>query len=290
SGRGVFTKAFEPFLFEVEHITPPVPGKEKVAIQQLKDAIGKGGRKRTMHHQPRAACFIFEPLVLGAGGMLMYKPQPLDEMISICRKNNVLTIADEVMTGFGRTGKLFATGHLRNHPDIICLSKGITGGFLPLGLTACTESIFQAFGSDDRSKTFFHGHSYTANPLACAAADASLDLIEKKKFMADIRRIHARHLAFIKKIERHPRVQNPRVTGTIFAFDFQTTANSRQSSYFHPARNLIYDFFIERGILLRPLGNTIYVMPPYCITNEELKAVYEAIRELLEKVALVSHH
>lgn len=290
SGRGVFTKPFFPFLFEVVHIDPPLQGNEKKSFRQLKSIIGRPSSSLP-------AAFIFEPLVMGAGGMLMYPPEPLDRMIDLCRRQGVLTIADEVMTGFGRTGKLFASEHVKNQPDIICLSKGLTGGFLPMGITACTENIYRAFFSDDRSKTFFHGHSYTANPLACAAANASLDLAEKRKLMQSIRRIHSQHLGFLKKFKNNPKAHNVRVTGTILAFELQTSNPNPQfsdcrnfgkatqaSDYFHPSRSRIYNFFIERGILLRPLGNTVYVMPPYCIRDNELKKVYDAIVELTEKM------
>lgn len=285
SGRSVFTKAFEPLLFEVTHIEPPLPGREKQALEQLKTIAGSRrpvNNKQQITNGKQPACFIFEPLVLGAGGMLMYEPEPLDEMIAFCRENNVLTIADEVLTGFGRTGKLFATGYLKNQPDIICLSKGITGGFMPLGLTACTEEIYRAFLSSDRTKTFFHGHSYTANPLACAAANASLDLTEKKEFRDALKRIRAKHKAFLKKLSRHKNAENARVKGTILAFEFQSSKNKLQApSYLHAERNRIYDYFIQNGILLRPLGNTIYLMPPYCITNEELDLAYEKIERFL---------
>lgn len=274
SGRGMFTQPFSSLLFDVLHIEPPVQGKEKLSVRQLKSSI--------INRQSSIAAFIFEPLAMGAGGMIMYDPEPLDEMIAICKEHGILTIADEVMTGFGRTGKIFACEYLKNNPDFICLSKGLTGGFLPLGLTACTENIFKAFHSDDRAKTFFHGHSYTANPLACAAALASLDLVLKKDFMKSIRRINSRHLAFKNKLEKNISVRNARVTGTILAFELQTlNAKLSTSNYFHPSRNRIYDFFIERGILLRPLGSTIYLMPPYCIKDKELDLIYEKVMEFV---------
>ena len=278
SGRGVFTQPFSSLLFDVIHIEPPLPGNEKKSVEQLKSSIGK--------HPSSIACFLFEPLVMGAGGMLMYDHEPLDEMIALCRKNNILTIADEVMTGFGRTGKLFACNHLKNQSDIMCLSKGLTGGFLPLGLTACTEAIYQAFYSDDRTKTFFHGHSFTANPLACAAALASLDLVKKKYFNKSIRRIHLHHLAFMKKLERYSNIKNVRVKGTILAFEYEPKTENRKlktHNYLHPSRNHIYDFFINRGVLLRPLGNTIYVMPPYCSNKQELLFVYKTILQLISE-------
>lgn len=271
SGRSVFTNPFTSLLFEVVHIEPPLPGKESEAVEQLEAAVGSGSKQD-------AACFIFEPLVMGAGGMLMYDAKPLDKMIALCKKHHVLTIADEVMTGFGRTGKLFATEYLKNQPDIICLSKGITGGFMPLGVTVCTDTIYRPFHSDNRLKTFFHGHSYTANPLACAAANASLDLVEEKEFKKSLSRIGSSHKAFAKKLSRNEKVENVRTLGTILAFDLKTASST---SYLNPERNKIYEFFIERGILLRPLGNTIYVMPPVCVKEKELKLVYNSIEELI---------
>ncbi len=270
SERGVFTEPFSPLLFEVNRIAVPLKGFESQSLVNLKSAIE--------NNKSEIAAFVFEPLVMGAGGMLMYEPEPLDELIVLCKANKIITIADEVMTGFGRTGKLFACENLKSAPDIICLSKGITGGFMPLGLTACTEEIFKAFYSSDRTKTFFHGHSYTANPLACAAALASLDLCGKEDFKNELSRINSKHQTFKSKITGHQRVENVRVKGTILAFDLKT---DESTSYLNKERNRIYDFFIGRGILLRPLGNTIYIMPPYCITNEELDMIYQSITDFL---------
>lgn len=260
SDRSAFTGPFSELLFDVIHIPLPVKGQ----LQKAKEALqGKD-----------IAAFIFEPLVLGAGGMLMYEPELLDELITICKENNVLIIADEVMTGFGRTGKNFASEYLRGQPDIMCLSKGITGGTMALGATSCTQQIFDAFLSDDRSKTFFHGHSYTANPVACSAALASFDLLMKVDCQQSIQRIASKHIDFKNRNESSPFLKNIRTTGTILAMDIET---GEETSYFNTLRDKLNNYFLDKGIILRPLGNTIYVMPPYCISDDDLEDVYAAI-------------
>lgn len=266
SARSGFTNAFSDLLFDVIHIPLPQKGEESVAVQQLQRQISENG--------DTIAAFIFEPLVLGAGGMLMYEPEVLDQLIRICADHSILTIADEVMTGFGRTGKHFACGYLTGQPDIICLSKGITGGTMAFGVTSCTDEIYSAFLSDDRSKTFFHGHSYTANPVACAAALASFDLLIHDDCQQNIRLIAAAHLDFIARNQQHPALKNLRSTGTILAMDIET---NEQTSYFHSLSSQLYHFFLDKGIILRPLGNTLYLMPPYCISKDELLEIYTAI-------------
>jgi adenosylmethionine-8-amino-7-oxononanoate aminotransferase len=268
SGRGGFTKPYSSLLFDVIQVPFPQKGKEGSIISYFRNQVNIHGDK--------IAAFIFEPLILGAGGMLMYEASLLDQLIHICRTNNIFTIADEVMTGFGRTGKLFACEHLKENPDIICLSKGITGGTMALGVTACNQKISDAFLSDDLSKTFFHGHSYTANPLACTAANASLDLLLTDECFDNIQRIANQHSAFVKRNQEDRFLKNLRSLGTILAVDIAT---NEQTSYFNSQRDKLYDFFIEKGIILRPLGNTIYCIPPYCISNEDLEEVYLAIKD-----------
>lgn len=272
SARGAFTKPFSDLLFDVVMVPFPAKGKEEKTLAEIKAAISNQGSA--------IAAFIFEPLVLGAGGMLMYEASILDELMGICKENNILTIADEVMTGFGRTGKYFASEYLKERPDIICLSKGLTGGTLPMGVTACSFKIYNAFLSDDRGKTFFHGHSYTANPIGCAAALASLDLLLEKTCKENIQRIADRHQAFIKKIHDNDSVRNARSIGTILALDVNT---GEPTTYFNSLRDQLYSFFISRGIILRPLGNTIYVMPPYCISDHDLSFIYAAIEDVFSK-------
>lgn len=270
--RSAFTAPFTPFLFDVEYIECPIPGQEERALNQLKKILESND----------VAAFIFEPLVLGTAGMQMYKPEVLDEMLRLCISSSVLTIADEVMTGFGRTGTFFAMDQVKTKPDMICLSKGITGGTMAMGVTSCTQEIYVAFWGDvaregERAqfKTFFHGHSYTANPISCAAALASLDLLEKEECITNIRRIGEKHKEFAEKLKGKPGIKEVRCKGTIIAIEFDTG----KSGYFSDLRAQLYGYFLDRGILLRPLGNVIYILPPYCITDEELDYVYTAIRE-----------
>lgn len=268
SSRSAFTRPFEKLLFDVEFIDLPHQGN----IEQLK--------KRISAICSDLSAFIFEPLVQGAGGMQMYEAAFLDELIQHCKKEGVLTIADEVMTGFGRTGKLFASGHLTGQADVMCFSKGLTGGTMALGVTTCTLDIYNAFLSDDKLKTLFHGHSFTANPIACAAALASLDLLLEPETIGHIERISLRHQEFRSRIKGHPKIKNIRQTGTILALEWVTADNT---SYFNQLRDNLYNFFLEQGIILRPLGNIIYIMPPYCISNEQLAFIYKKIEEALER-------
>ncbi|MFC5412256.1 adenosylmethionine--8-amino-7-oxononanoate transaminase [Larkinella bovis] len=269
SGRSAFTAPFVPFLFDVEYIPAPVPGQEQVALERLQALLSDD-----------VAAFIVEPLVQGSGGMVMYQPAILDELMGLARRCGALVIADEVMTGFGRTGKLFASYHLREQPDLICLSKGLTGGTMALGVTTCTKEIYDAFRSDDKFKTLFHGHSFTANPLACTAALASLDLLLSDETQAAIQRIGQRHAVFAEQLKQKPGARNVRRQGTILAFDLDAGDASR--SYFNTIRDQAYEFLLEQGVLMRPLGNVLYILPPYCITDEQLDTVYAAIENLLK--------
>ena len=268
-GRNTFSAPFDPLLFEVVHIQIPTDNNFEALKMQFDHLV----------KNEKTAAFIFEPLVQGAAGMHMYKAEHLDQLIEIAQKNNVVCIADEVMTGFGRTGKLFATNYCSHVPDIFCLSKGITGGFMALGVTICSHTIYETFISDDISKTFFHGHSYTANPLACAAANASLDILLGEECQQNIQNICLSHTTFVEKIEGNARLRNVRQTGTILAIEFKTVENS---SYFNSFKEKAYKFYLENGVLLRPLGNVIYIMPPYCITTEELEFVYSVILKSID--------
>ncbi|MBL4678795.1 MAG: aminotransferase class III-fold pyridoxal phosphate-dependent enzyme, partial [Mucilaginibacter sp.] len=227
------------------------------------------------------ACFIFEPLVQGSAGMIMYEAQHLEALMAHCKQEGVLLIDDEVFTGFGRTGKSFGCNHVKTQPDIMCFSKGLTGGTMAFGLTTCTQEIYDAFLSDDKTKTLFHGHSYTANPVACAASLASLDLFLDPSTQANIDRIVARHQAFAESIKDHKRIANYRQTGTILAMEWETGNNT---SYFSNLRDKLYHFFLDKGIILRPLGNIIYILPPYCITDAELDYIYSAIEQALDTI------
>jgi adenosylmethionine-8-amino-7-oxononanoate aminotransferase len=266
--RNIFNAAFNKQLFKVSHIPVPTAQNINEVVKQFNNLLSK----------KNVAAFIFEPLVQGAAGMKMHSAKHLDILLAIAKKNKVVCIADEVMTGFGRTGKNFSSDYLKNKPDIICLSKGITGGFMPLGVTACTKKIFDAFYANDKTKAFYHGHSYTGNPLACAAANASITILKSKKCIAQIEMICEQHKKFTYTIANNPSVKNIQQQGTILAIELNTNENT---SYFNAIRDLVYNFFLEKGILLRPLGNVVYIMPPYCITKKELNKIYSSITELL---------
>ena len=266
--RSPFNAPFQKLLFDVVHIPTPTVENLETSLAQFEVAAQQGD----------VAAFIFEPLVQGASGMLMYEAAGLDKLLAIAKTYNIVCIADEVMTGFGRTGKIFATDHLTQKPDIMCHSKGITGGFLPLGVTTCTSEIFSAFDSDDMMKTFFHGHSYTANPIVCAAAVASMDILRGADCQNQIAMICRQHAAFLEKMKGHPQIKDIRQTGTILAMELQTGENT---SYFNSIKAIIQPFFLENGILIRPLGNVLYLMPPYCITETELLGVYEVMEKAL---------
>jgi adenosylmethionine-8-amino-7-oxononanoate aminotransferase len=266
--RNAFNLPFSKLLFDVERLPVPIKGKEEETI----------GALRKILESNTISAFIFEPLVQGAGGMVMYGPGVLDELITLCRAKNVITIADEVMTGFGRTGKFFASDHLQHKPDILCMSKGITGGVMPLGVTSCAQFIYDAFLSDDKMKTFFHGHSYTANPTACSAALASMDLFDQPEANKHIERIVKQHKDFFQKIKSHEALVEVRQLGTILAFEVKT---KERTHYLNSLAEYSSEFFMSRGIILRPLGNIVYILPPYCISNEDLQYIYGSIELFL---------
>ncbi len=274
--RGDFTRPFHPFLFNVESI--PVPN-----ANNFEDVIA---RFEHLVSTKEVAAFIFEPLVQGAAGMVMYKREYLNTLLNVAKDYDVICIADEVFTGFGRTGTLFATEQLSGLPDIMALSKGITGGTLPLGVTTCAKEIEDAFLSPERSHTFYHGHSYTANPIACAAACESFDLLMSTECQEAVKRLAKQQKIFADEIRPHPMVHDARVCGTILAVETET---SGRTSYFNELGKTIYTYFLERDILLRPLGNVIYVLPPYVITSDELGQVHQALREFLDYLQSTYH-
>lgn len=267
--RNAFVKPFWPFLFDVHSLPFPDGDNHADLLEQFRQWINSG----------EVAAFIFEPLIQGSAGMRMYSAGLLDELLAIAREAGVLCIADEVMTGFGRTGKTFAADYLKHQPDMVCLSKGLTGGTMALGVTSCTAAVQEAFRDPDIMKTFFHGHSFTANPLACAAANASLELLLTDDCQARIARIAYQQQLFADRIADHPMVESARSLGTIMALDIATAEGT---SYFNSRRNSLYEYFLKENILLRPLGNTLYILPPYIITEEELDGVYGKIEALLE--------
>ena len=267
--RGLFTKPFNPYLFGTSFIDFPTNENGETVLRQFEDLLNGND----------VAAFIFEPLIQAAGGMRMYPARILDKLISSAHKHDVVCIADEVFTGFGRTGKLFAADYLEEKPDILTLSKGITGGFLPLGVTTCSEKILAPFDSPELTRTFFHGHSYTANPLACAAANASFALLMDTACQERINSISKQHRDFAGALKNHPQVHHVRTLGTILAIELKS---DDESAYENPLRKKIYPWFLEKNILLRPLGNVFYLLPPYVISDEELLNVYDAIQDFLD--------
>ena len=268
-GKSLFTSPFEQHMFEVLQVPFPSPERGEEALRLLRKAL------RT----PTAA-FVFEPLIQGAGGMRVYAAEWLDRAIKICRSEDVLCVADEVFTGFGRTGRCFATSYLGEAPDLVALSKGLTGGMMPMGLTVANAAVSQAFESTAVEKTFFHGHSYTANPLACRVAVESLKMLLESETQQSIQSLTKQQTAFVSTLKHH-RVADARSLGTVAALTLKTM---HQTGYDNPIRDQIYDFFLERDVLLRPLGNVIYIVPPYVMSAEDLGYVHSAILDLLEQL------
>jgi adenosylmethionine-8-amino-7-oxononanoate aminotransferase len=263
--RGVFSASYEPLLFDVGRIPFPAAGAEQRTLDALEAECRAGN----------VAALLAEPLVLGAGGMLMYSAATLAEMRRICETHGVLFIADEVMTGWGRTGTLFACEQASVVPDIACYAKGITGGSLPLAVTLAREEIHAAHYSSDRRRTFFHSSSYTANPIACAAALATLELWEREPVRERLAAIGLQHDRRLAAFANDARFTNPRRTGTIAALDLQV----RDAGYLAGVGPALQEHFARRGVLLRPLGNTIYILPPYCVTSRDLDELYDAIHD-----------
>ncbi|MBD3761806.1 adenosylmethionine--8-amino-7-oxononanoate transaminase [Rhizorhabdus sp.] len=260
--RGVYNRAYQPLLFDVE--TLPFPrGDGDATIAALEQLCAQS---------PPPAALIVEPLILGAGGMLIYQPHVLKALRDICSREGVLFIADEVMTGWGRTGMLFACQHAGVTPDLMCLSKGLTGGAIPLAVTMATRDIFDAHRSDDRARMFFHSSSYTANPIACAAANANLAIWREEPVLARITHLARRQVERLERID-DPLIVGKRQLGTITAMEFVDP----YGDYLSAMAPMLGRFFRDRGLLLRPMGNTVYVMPPYCIDDDQLDAIYAAI-------------
>ena len=271
--RGIYNAPYEPLLFDVSTLPFPHAGKEQATLDALEVACGA--------REGKPAALLAEPLILGAGGMLTYAPPVLREMKQICEANDVLFIADEVMTGWGRTGTLFACEQAGITPDILCLAKGLTGGSMPLAATLCTAPIFEAHLSKDRARTFFHSSSYTANPIACAAALANLKVWADEPVRANLARIAAAHEAHLAGFRGDERFSAVRRSGTIAALDLKVT----DSGYLAEVGPRLYEFFIAQDLLIRPLGNTIYLMPPYCVSDDDLARLYGAIEEAAGLVA-----
>lgn len=269
--RGIFNAPYEPMLFDVARLPFPEAGREEVTFAAL---------ERLLREEP-AAALIVEPLVLGAGGMLMHPPAVLRRLYEIAKAHGALFIADEVMTGFGRTGTAFACEQACVTPDLLCVAKGLTGGVIPLAATLATRAIFNAHYATDRAKTFFHSSSYTANPLACAAAAANLDIWLSEPVAERIAALAAMQAERLRPFGGDRRFTNLRQTGAIAALDVVV----RDAGYLAGVGPKLYDHFMAADVLLRPLGNTVYVMPPYCTTAADLDRVYAAIRSAADAVA-----
>jgi adenosylmethionine---8-amino-7-oxononanoate aminotransferase len=268
--RGVFNAAYRPLLFDVDTIPFPAPGDEQDTLDAFEHlCCGQ-----------QVAALLVEPLILGAGGMKMYPPRLLAELKRIAKCYGSLLIADEVMTGWGRTGTLFACEQAAITPDILCVSKGITGGALPLAATLCSREIFDAHLSSDRSRTFFHSSSYTANPIACAAALANLTVWENEPVLRRIEMLEQMHRERLAPFRSDPRFINVRQRGTIAALDLDVSTSGYLSNVGPPLRA----FFRDRDLLIRPLGNVIYLMTPYCVTPDDLDRAYAAIDEAADVI------
>jgi adenosylmethionine-8-amino-7-oxononanoate aminotransferase len=263
--RGVFNQAYEPLLFGVDRLPFPAPGREQETLDAFEFYCATG----------QVAALLIEPLILGAGGMRTYPASVLAELKRIAEKHDALMIADEVMTGWGRAGSLFACEQAGVTPDILCTSKGLTGGALPLAATLCTAGIFDAHLSTDRRRTFFHSSSYTANPIACAAAVANLAVWKDEPVRERIVSLQEMQQEGLARFQDDLRFTDIRQVGTITALDLRVPAGG----YLSDVGPRLRAFFRDRKLLIRPLGNVIYLMPPYCVTAAELDRAYDAIDE-----------
>ncbi len=267
--RGYFNDPFEHFFFDVDFLPFPDKEDEQEALRKAQELFETG----------EIAGIIVEPIIQGSAGMRVYSAEWLDQLITLAHRYEALVIFDEVMTGWGRTGRLFAMDHCVNKPDVVCLSKGLTGGTLPLGLTVATEEIYEAFLHPEKTKALLHGHSYTGNPLVCAAANASLDIFEEDETWANIEQIETAHRSFLNELQQLPNVVHAAVCGTILRFEIET---GEGNTYFSDIRDKAYRYFLENGCLIRPLGNVVFVNPPYCITDVELRKIYDVMLGFLK--------
>ena len=268
-----FHNPFKDLFFNV--LSVPYPdtwdGDEEVALKEQKAIQILEGYLNDHHH--KIAAIILEPLIQGASGMRICRPQFIKAVIDRVRQENILVIFDEIMTGFGRTGTFFAFDQLDIIPDFLCISKGITGGFLPLALTITNNKVYEAFLGDDFSTAFAHGHSYTANPLACSAAITSVKLLKNSECQNSIKNLNDAHKKGLGQLKlKCPRIEKTRMMGTIAAFDLKNATHLIPS---------LKQQCLEQGMLLRPLGNTVYLLPPYCITNEVVEWVYSKILNII---------
>lgn len=269
SGLSVYNGPFEEFFIDVKRIPVPNGENHQNILNQLEDIISKN----------KIAGFVYEPLVQGAAAMKMHNAEGLNAILKFCKANQIITVADEVMTGFGKTGKHFASLHIETKPDVICLSKALTGGLLPMAITTCTQDIYEAFYSNDISKGLLHAHTYSANPLSCTAALASIELLQTAEIQDNIIRIIASHKNFGNHIKNHEKVKRIRRTGVIFALDLNV-----EMARYGNLRDKLLNFFMDNGVFLRPLGNTIYIQAAYVITDKQLDKIYQVIEDALNNI------
>jgi adenosylmethionine---8-amino-7-oxononanoate aminotransferase len=285
SEDSIFTRPFAPLLFEVVRAESPYCYRCPLGLERARCAIDclSSLEEALQLHGERVAAVLVEPMLQAAGGMVVWPAEFLAGARRLCDRYGTLLIADEVLTGFGRTGRMFACEHAAVSPDIVCLSKALTAGYLPLGATVATENVFDAFVSGDRSRTFFHGHSFTANPLACAVALASLDLFREHDVLARIARLETQMREALTPLAALPGVGDVRVIGGVGVVELVTDKTTRRTGgYLDGIGSRLAARFLERGLLLRPLGNVVYFMPPYVITDDE--ATW-ALRQIAEVIA-----
>lgn len=266
SSLSVYNGAFEDHFIRVERIPVPNGENNQDVISHLKNLLD----------QHQIAGFIYEPLIQGAAAMKFHDANGLDAILKICRENDIILVADEVMTGFGKTGKNFASEYLEEKPDIVCMSKALTAGLLPMGVTSCSQKIYDAFYSEDIAKGLFHGHTYTANPLACTAALAGIELLNSEEIQGNIQKIILKNREFAGKLLSHSKTKNVRTLGVILAFELDV-----EMERYGNLRNKLFKFFMDKGVALRPLGNTIYIVPPYVISEEDLDFTFSIIEKAL---------
>lgn len=269
SGLSIYNGPFESFLLTIDRIKVPTKENSKTVFTNFRNLVCTN----------EIAAIIYEPLVQAANSMNMYSADLLDELLAIAKENNVIAIADEVMTGFGKTAKNFASEYMIYQPDMICMSKSLTAGVAPMALTSCTQKIYNAFCDDNITKGFFHGHTYSANPIACTAAIAGIELLISEEIQNRILEISTKHVVFENHIKKHKNVKSTRCLGVIFALDLNI-----EMERYGVLRDKLFNYFMDEGVFLRPLGNTIYILPPFVITNKELDRIYEVIENALELV------
>ncbi|WP_010179016.1 adenosylmethionine--8-amino-7-oxononanoate transaminase [Aquimarina agarilytica] len=269
SDLSVYNGPFEEHFINVVRIPVPTMDTIDAVLEQLKQLI-------TTH---QIAGFIYEPLVQGAAGMKMYPAEAIHPILELCKSNEIICIADEVMTGFGKTGPHFASESIATKPDIMCLSKALTAGMMPMGVTTCTQKIYDAFYSNDMGKGLFHAHTYTANPLACASASAGIDLLVSDEIQQSKKRIAQAHIEFVNRLEKHSKVTNVRTLGVIVAFELDI-----KMERYGKLRDQLFEHFKNQGVYLRPLGSTIYILPPYVTTTDQLNKIYQSIDSLLNSL------